>query len=86
MAVASGGTRENVMLTLRSIGLESCFAAVLTSDDDVAPKPDPEIFIEAARRMKVAPGACQVFEDGDAGLEAARKAGMFMTDVRAYID
>ena len=85
MAVASGGTRENVMLTLQSIGLESCFAAVLTSDDDVAPKPDPEIFVEAARRMKVAPEACQVFEDGDAGLEAARRAGMFATDVRDFL-
>ena len=40
MAVASGGTRENVLLTLQSIGLENCFTAVLTADDDVAPKPD----------------------------------------------
>ena len=85
MAVASGGTRENVLLTLQSIGFENCFAAVLTFDDDVAPKPDPEIFLEAARRIKVAPGACQVFEDGDAGLEAARRAGMIATDIRGFI-
>ena len=86
MAVASGGTRENVLLILESIDLQDCFATVLTSDDDVRPKPDPEIFIEAARRMKVAVTACQVFEDGDAGLEAARRAGMAATDVREYID
>ncbi|KPJ79046.1 MAG: hypothetical protein AMJ54_00985 [Deltaproteobacteria bacterium SG8_13] len=86
MAVASGGTRKNVLLTLASVGLADCFAAVLTSDDDVRPKPNPEIFLEAARRMNVAPGACQVFEDGEAGFEAARRAGMFVTDVRGFID
>lgn len=84
MAVASGGTRANVLLTLVSIGLENCFAAVLTSDDDVPPKPNPDIFFEAARRMNVAPELCQVFEDGDAGLEAARRAGMSATDVSGF--
>jgi HAD superfamily hydrolase (TIGR01509 family) len=85
MAVASGGTRENVLLTLESVGLGGCFAAVLTSDDDVLPKPNPDIFIEAARRMNVLPAVCQVFEDGDAGLEAAHRAGMAATDVRPYL-
>ena len=85
MAVASGGTRENVLLTLESIGLLNCFSAVLTSDDDVRPKPDPDIFLEAARRMKVAARVCQVFEDGQAGIEAARRAGMLVTDVRGFI-
>ncbi len=86
MAVASGGTRANVLLTLEAVGLNDFFVTVLTSDDDVLPKPDPGIFIEAARRMKVAAAACQVFEDGDAGLEAARRAGMSATDVRNFID
>ena len=86
MAVASGSTRENVLLTLEAVGLADCFATVLTSDDDVRPKPDPAIFIEAARRMQVAANCCQVFEDGDAGLEAARKAGMASTDVRQFVD
>ena len=85
MAVASGGTRENVLLTLSAVGFGDCFAAVLTSDDDIPPKPDPGIFVEAARRMNVAPAVCQVFEDGDAGLEAARRAGMAATDVRPYL-
>ena len=85
MAVASGGTRENVVLTLKTIGLLDCFLAVITSDDDVRPKPDPEIFLEAARRMRVSAGLCQVFEDGEAGLEAARRAGMVVTDVRLYL-
>ena len=85
MAVASGGTRENVLLTLDSIGLTNCFETVLTADDPVAPKPDPHIFLEAARRMRVEPALCQVFEDGAPGIEAARRAGMIATDVRVII-
>ena len=85
MAVASGGTRENVLLTLDILGLADCFETIITADDPVKPKPDPDIFLEAARRMRVAPSHCQVFEDGDAGLEAARKAGMVATDIRPFV-
>jgi len=85
MAVASGGTRENVLLTLAAIGLQDHFVTVLTADDPVRPKPSPDIFLEAARRLHVDPGCCQVFEDGDAGLEAARNAGMLATDVRPLL-
>lgn len=85
MAVASGGTRDNVLLTLDAIGLADVFLTVITADDPVAPKPDPQIFLEAARRLGVKPAYCQVFEDGAAGLEAARRAGMVATDVRAFI-
>lgn len=85
MAVASGGTRDNVLLTLDAIGLRDCFETVITADDPVEPKPDPQIFLEAARRMGVDPAHCQVFEDGPPGLEAARRAGMAATDVRAFI-
>jgi HAD superfamily hydrolase (TIGR01509 family) len=85
MAVASGGTRDNVIITLDAIGLTDCFETIITSDDSVAPKPDPQIFLEAARRMEVKPSLCQVFEDGKPGLEAARKAGMLGTDVRKFL-
>ena len=85
MAVASGGTRDNVIMTLDAIGLTHCFDTIITSDDTVAPKPDPQIFIEAARRMRVEPALCQVFEDGNPGLEAARRAGMVAVDVREFL-
>ena len=85
MAVASGGIRKNVDLILDSIGLKNVFETVITADDPVLPKPNPDIFLEAARRMGVQPEFCQVFEDGEAGLAAARKAGMVATDVRLYI-
>ncbi|NLF24561.1 MAG: HAD family phosphatase [Deltaproteobacteria bacterium] len=81
MAVASGGTRENVEFTLEAIGLQGVFDAVITADDDVAPKPSPEIFLEAARRLGVSPQACLVFEDGVPGIQGARQAGMQVIDV-----
>jgi HAD superfamily hydrolase (TIGR01509 family) len=85
MAVASGGIRTNVDLTLEAIGLNNFFDTVITADDPVKPKPSPEIFLEAARRLNVEPLYCQVFEDGDSGIEAARKAGMIVTDVRLFV-
>jgi HAD superfamily hydrolase (TIGR01509 family) len=83
MAVASGGRRPIVERTLRQIGVLDWFAAVVTAEDAARHKPDPDIFIEAARRLGVAPAFCTVYEDTDVGLEAARRAGMRAVDVRA---
>ncbi len=85
MAVASGATGDDVRTVLARLGLREAFAAVLTADDDIEHKPSPAILLEAARRLGVEPAACQVFEDGELGLEAARRAGMTATDVRPYI-
>jgi beta-phosphoglucomutase-like phosphatase (HAD superfamily) len=82
MAIASGGVRENVDLELEVLHIRGFFNAILTAEDDIRPKPAPDIFLEAARRLSVPPQFCQVFEDGDLGLEAARAAGMLPTDVR----
>jgi beta-phosphoglucomutase-like phosphatase (HAD superfamily) len=82
MAVVSGGVRENVEMELETLDIRHFFSVVLTADDDIKPKPAPDIFLEAARRLRVAPEHCQVFEDGDLGLAAARAAGMLPTDVR----
>ncbi len=82
MAVVSGGVREIVGLELEALHIKECFITILTADDDIRPKPAPDIFLEAARRIGVAPEQCQVFEDGDLGLRAARLAGMLATDIR----
>ncbi len=84
MAVASGGVREIVDFELEALGIKDFFAAVLTADDPIKPKPAPDIFLESARRLGIAPAYCQVFEDGDFGLEAARSAGMLATDIRLF--
>lgn len=85
MAVASSGVLANVETILEAIGLAGYFTAIVTADDGLKPKPAPDLFLEAARRMGVSPEVCQVFEDSEAGLKAARRAGMVATDVRPYI-
>ena len=48
-------------------------------------KPAPDIFLEAARRMGVAPQICRAYEDTDLGLQAIRAAGMEAVDVRPLL-
>jgi HAD superfamily hydrolase (TIGR01509 family) len=57
---------------------------MVTASDPVPPKPSPDIYLEAARRLKVEPARCHVFEDGEPGFVAAQRAGMTFTDVRRY--
>lgn len=82
MAVASGGTREIIEMVLRHMGIRQLFNAVVTSEDVVRQKPEPDIFLEAARRIGVAPQFCRAYEDTDLGLQAIRSAGMEAVDVR----
>lgn len=85
MAVVSGGVRMNVMGCLRNIGATDWFPVVLTADDPFPPKPAPDLFLEAARLLGLAPEECHVFEDGDPGIRGAREAGMSVTDVREVV-
>jgi beta-phosphoglucomutase-like phosphatase (HAD superfamily) len=84
MAVASGGQRRIVERTLQQIGILDWFGAIVTSEDTVRHKPDPDLFLEAARRLGVPPEICTVYEDADLGIEAAKRAGMKWVDVRVY--
>ncbi len=85
MAAASGGVAYNVLLTIKSVGLEGFFDAVLTADDPVRGKPFPDIFLLAAQKIGVAPEHCLVFEDSPLGIEAAHKAGMLAIDVAPFV-
>ncbi|GBQ95127.1 phosphatase/phosphohexomutase [Acetobacter nitrogenifigens DSM 23921 = NBRC 105050] len=86
LAVASSGSREVVEASLAAIGLREAFAEVVTVEDVVNPKPDPEIYLLAAQGLGVDPGRCVVLEDSDEGLEAARAAGMRAFDVRGWAE
>lgn len=82
-AVASGGQRASVTKSLEVCGLVSLFDHIITIEDVSAGKPSPALFLTAAARLATLPQDCLVFEDTDAGLEAARRAGMPSIDVRA---
>lgn len=86
MAVASGGYRETIARTVRFVGMDDWFDAMVCAEDVTRHKPEPDVFLEAARRLGVTdPARCVVFEDTDIGLEAARRAGMTGVDVRNWI-
>lgn len=82
MAVASGGQRSVVEQTLSQIGVLDWFSVRVTAEDTSRHKPEPDVFLEAARRLGVAPDVCTVYEDTDLGIEAARRAGMQWVDIR----
>lgn len=86
MAVGTGGHREAVTRTLEITGLLQYFDIIVTSNDVTNYKPHPETFLRCAELMNIEPSGIEVFEDGELGLEAARRAGMLATDVRGWYD
>jgi HAD superfamily hydrolase (TIGR01509 family) len=84
LAVASGGYRETITRTLDQLGIRGWFDATVVAEDTPRHKPEPDVFLEAARRLGVPAAACVVFEDTDIGLEAARRAAMAAVDVRPW--
>ena len=82
MAVASGSIRASVCRQLEVIGVADWFEAVVTAEDTERHKPEPDVFLEAARRLGADPSACRVYEDSDLGIEAAHRAGMEVVNVR----
>jgi len=75
-AVATSSFREFTDKILSSFNLEKRFDSVVTGDDVVLSKPDPAIFLEAAKRLGIVPSDCLVLEDAQNGVEAAYRAGM----------
>jgi HAD superfamily hydrolase (TIGR01509 family) len=75
-AVVSGSTRESVTASLESLHLLDRFNTLVCAGDYKESKPDPEGFLLAAARLRVAPETCLVFEDTEMGIQAAKAAGM----------
>jgi HAD superfamily hydrolase (TIGR01509 family) len=76
LAVATSANRETATRNLGRAGLLDRFTAVATRDDVQHPKPAPDIYLEAARRLGVPPAHCVAFEDSSIGIVAAHAAGM----------
>ncbi|OGF44828.1 MAG: hypothetical protein A2231_12605 [Candidatus Firestonebacteria bacterium RIFOXYA2_FULL_40_8] len=77
IAVASSADRIKVEANLNGIGLAlSVFDQVVTGDDITRKKPDPEIFLIAAKKLNIPPEKCCVIEDAVNGVEASKAAGM----------
>jgi beta-phosphoglucomutase family hydrolase len=86
MAVGTGASRKSTEVQLKALNIRNYFDVIVTAEDVSDHKPKPQTFLECARLMNAEPKYCQVFEDGELGLEAAKQAGMIVTDIRPYIN
>lgn len=84
LGLASSASRNEILLNLKHIGLEHEFDLIISGSDDLESytdsdgknKPKPYIYLEASKRLDIPPEHCLVFEDTEAGIEAATTAGM----------
>lgn len=74
--IAIGSSSRNTPLILKQIGLDNAFDAVADGNQITRSKPDPEVFLLAAKLLSLRPAVCLVVEDADAGVEAAIAGGM----------
>lgn len=74
--VALGSASKNAMTILNNTGLTPYFDAIIDGTKTAAAKPDPEVFTLGAAELGVSAEECVVFEDAEAGIEAAIRAGM----------
>jgi HAD superfamily hydrolase (TIGR01509 family) len=82
-AVVSGSTRESVKASLETLKLLDRFDTLVCAGEYTRSKPDPEGFLLAASKLRVAPKDCLVFEDTEMGIQAAKAAGMASVKVPA---
>ncbi len=76
IGVGTAGDRHNIAFAMSHLKWEPAPHAIVGGDEGLAGKPEPAIFLEAAKRMGVPAENCIVFEDAPFGIEAARRAGM----------
>ena len=84
MACGTGGSQYLAWKTLEIAGVKDCFEHVVAAEDVINHKPFPDTFLKAAELIGVEPSDCQVFEDGQLGLDAAERAGMMSVDVTGF--
>jgi beta-phosphoglucomutase len=75
-AIGSSAPRENLDLILRLTQIEQFFSVQVSAEDTQRGKPDPQVFLIAAERLRIPPARCLVMEDAPAGVQAAKIGGM----------
>lgn len=85
MSVGTGASRTSAMLQMKELDIDQLFDFIVTADDVDRHKPEPDTFLKCAELMGIDPEFCQVFEDGELGMQAAQTAGMLLTDVRPFV-
>jgi beta-phosphoglucomutase len=80
-AVASNAEPQNIDFVLDQFDMRHYFPVTVNGMQVARPKPFPDVYLEAARQLKIAPAHCIVFEDSPTGVEAGRAAGMRVVGV-----
>jgi beta-phosphoglucomutase len=79
--IALGSASKNARLILKKVNLIAHFDAIVDGTNVSKAKPDPEVFLIAAKQIEMAPEACIVFEDSVAGIQAANAANMISVGI-----
>ncbi len=74
--IALGSASKNARPILQKVNLLDAFNAIVDGNNVSKAKPDPEVFLNAAKQLNVLPERCVVFEDSQAGVKAAKNAHM----------
>jgi beta-phosphoglucomutase len=78
---ALGSASKNAMTILDKISIAQKFDAVIDGNKVSRAKPDPEVFLKGAAELNIDPQNCLVFEDAQAGIDAARNGGMHIIGI-----
>lgn len=81
LAIASNGSIETVQASLRTAGIPDVFDVTVALDGNLRPKPEPDLYVEACRRLGVEPADAIAIEDSLRGATSARRAGMSVVGV-----
>ncbi len=76
LAIATSNSKEETQRRLKVAGIIDYFSQLVTEDDVTEHKPNPAVYLEAAKRLGINPMDCVVFEDAPSGVKAAKAAGM----------
>lgn len=79
--IALGSASKNATFILEKVGIAELFDAVVDGTKVSKAKPDPEVFEAGCRELGLLPGECVVFEDAEAGVQAAIAAGMYVVGI-----
>lgn len=81
IGIALGSASKNAVPILEKLSLTHWFDAIIDGTKTTKAKPDPQVFLLGAEALGVAPENCVVFEDAEAGVEAAKAAGMLCVGI-----
>lgn len=79
--LAIGSSSKNAKFILEKVELKDAFDAISDGNNITKSKPDPEVFLKAAEYLGLPPKACMVVEDAEAGIEAAKRGGMYAAGI-----